>query len=82
MNITVPDLVQTMRGCGAAVQLEYNAAQTSILLGVSPRTLARMRTEGSGPPFVTRNGYHFYRLCDLAEWSLAQPSRRKIGMNH
>jgi len=78
MDATIKDLVQIIRSSDAVVQLEYNSKQASAMLGISARTLARMRVDGDGPPFVSRNGYHFYRLTDLAKWSLSKQARTKI----
>jgi hypothetical protein len=46
-----------------------NAAQ---YLGLSMKTLAMMRTAGTGPKFVKR-GRVFYFLEDLQAWLCAQP---------
>lgn len=52
------------------IRMEYTPKETSRLLSVSPRTLARMRDTGSGPNFIKRRTNIFYRLHDLIEWSL------------
>jgi hypothetical protein len=46
-----------------------NAAQ---FLGYSPKTLAMMRSAGTGPKFVKR-GRVFYFLDDLQRWMAEQP---------
>jgi hypothetical protein len=46
-----------------------NAAQ---FLGYSPKTLAMMRSAGTGPKFVKR-GRIFYFLEDLQKWMAEQP---------
>jgi hypothetical protein len=46
-----------------------NAAQ---FLGLSPKTLAMMRSAGTGPKFVKR-GRVFYFLEDLQGWMAEQP---------
>jgi len=46
-----------------------NAAQ---FLGLSPKTLAMMRSAGTGPKFVKR-GRIFYFLEDLQGWMAEQP---------
>jgi hypothetical protein len=46
-----------------------NAAQ---YLGLSPKTLAMMRSAGTGPKFVKR-GRVFYFLEDLRAWMGEQP---------
>ena len=46
-----------------------NAAR---FLGLSPKTLAMMRSAGSGPKFVKR-GRVFYFLQDLEAWLAEQP---------
>jgi hypothetical protein len=52
------------------IRLEYTTKETSRLLCVSPRTLARMRDDGSGPRFSKRRSNVIYKLHDLIEWSL------------
>lgn len=52
------------------IRLEYTPKETSRLLNVSPRTLARMRDIGAGPKFIKRRTNVYYRLHDLVEWSL------------
>lgn len=49
------------------VRLDAQAAAN--YLGLSPRTLANKRSDGSGPPFV-RLGRIFYFQTDLDEWLL------------
>ena len=44
-------------------------------LGLSPKTLAMMRTAGNGPIFVKR-GSIFYFLDDLQAWITEQPRVR------
>jgi hypothetical protein len=46
-----------------------NAAR---FLGVSTKTLAMMRSAGTGPKFVKR-GRVFYFVNDLSDWVSAQP---------
>jgi predicted DNA-binding transcriptional regulator AlpA len=44
-------------------------AQTCELLHVNPRTTARWRIEGSGPPFIRAGGRRvLYRRADLEAW--------------
>ena len=52
-----------------------NAAQ---FLGLSPKTLAIMRSQGSGPKFIKR-GRVFYFLEDLREWLSEQPKVRSTA---
>jgi hypothetical protein len=47
-------------------------------LGLSPKTLAMMRTAGSGPKFVKR-GRIFYYLDDLQDWVAEQPRVRSTS---
>jgi len=48
--------------------------QLAEILGVSPRTLERWRSEQQGPPFVqlVRDGKVRYRVDDIARWLEAQ----------
>jgi len=52
-----------------------NAAQ---FLGLSPKTLAIMRSEGSGPRFIKR-GRVFYFLDDLQAWIAEHPRVRSCA---
>jgi hypothetical protein len=47
-------------------------------LGFSPKTLAMMRTTGTGPKFVKR-GRVFYFLEDLEAWLAEQPRVRSTS---
>lgn len=49
-----------------------NAAR---FLGLSPKTLAIMRSNGTGPPFIKR-GRVFYFLEDLEKWITERPRVR------
>ncbi len=44
-------------------------------LGLSPRTLEKMRCEGGGPPFRKHGRLVFYHEDDLRAWSEAQTRR-------
>jgi hypothetical protein len=50
----------------------------ALYLGLSPKTLAMMRTAGSGPKFVKR-GRVFYYLEDLQAWVSEQPRVRSTS---
>ena len=52
-----------------------NAAQ---FLGLSPKTLAMMRSAGNGPRFIKR-GRVFYFLDDLKAWLAEQPRVRSTA---
>lgn len=52
-----------------------NAAR---FIGLSPKTLAMMRTAGSGPKFIKR-GRIFYYLDDLEAWLTEQPRVRSTS---
>ena len=47
-------------------------------LGLSPKTLAMMRTAGTGPKFVKR-GRVFYYLEDIQAWVSEQPRVRSTA---
>lgn len=49
-----------------------NTTNAALYLGLSIKTLAMMRSAGTGPKFVKR-GRVFYFLADLREWIAAQP---------
>ena len=38
------------------------------LLGLSPRTLANLRGQGKGPPYLKVSGRVYYRLPEIAEY--------------
>lgn len=44
-----------------------DARNAAIYVGLSAKTMAMMRSKGSGPPFVKR-GRIFYFLKDLDKW--------------
>jgi hypothetical protein len=46
-----------------------NAAQAALYVGLSHRTLERMRTEGGGPRFRKHGRYVRYHIADLDLWS-------------
>ena len=43
--------------------------EVGIRLGISPRTLARWRSEKTGPPWVRLGGAIRYRVSDLDAWA-------------
>lgn len=47
-------------------------------LGLSPKTLAIMRSQGTGPAFIKR-GRIFYFLDDLQKWIELQPRVRSCA---
>jgi hypothetical protein len=46
-----------------------NAAQAALYVGLSPRTLEKMRTLGGGPRFRKHGRYVRYHIADLDAWS-------------
>jgi predicted DNA-binding transcriptional regulator AlpA len=46
----------------------FDQNEVAALLGLSPRTLERFRTTGSGPRFARLGRRIFYRECDLNDW--------------
>lgn len=47
----------------------FNTAQASHYLGVSTRTLERLRRRGEGPPFRRHARFVLYHIDDLITWS-------------
>lgn len=47
---------------------EESAAEAGKRLGLSPRTLANLRSRRMGPPYLRVVGHIRYRVSDLAEW--------------
>lgn len=47
-----------------------NTAQAAFYIGLSPRTLEKMRTAGAGPTFRKHGRYVRYHIDDLNSWSL------------
>lgn len=45
-----------------------NPVEAAKRLGLSPRTLANLRTRRAGPPYLKVVGRVRYRLCDLSDW--------------
>ncbi len=48
-------------------------AQAAHYLGLSARTLERMRRRGKGPRFRRHGGEVFYHIADLDAWSNRNP---------
>ena len=46
--------------------------QAAQYVGLSPRTLEKMRTEGGGPSYRKHGRYVRYHLADLDAWSTAR----------
>lgn len=46
----------------------YNVDQAANALGLSARTLSRMRLEGHGPQFIKLGGRVLYDPADLEKW--------------
>lgn len=46
-----------------------NAAQAALYVGLSHRTLEKMRTHGRGPRFRKHGRYVRYHIADLDAWS-------------
>ncbi len=49
-----------------------NTDQAAHYVGLSRRTLEKMRTAGAGPRFRKHGRYVRYHIDDLDEWSLGQ----------
>jgi len=49
-----------------------NATQAALYVGLSHRTLEKMRTHGGGPRFRKHGRYVRYHIDDLDAWSLAE----------
>jgi predicted DNA-binding transcriptional regulator AlpA len=49
-----------------------NTGQAAQYIGLSPRTLEKMRTFGYGPKYRKHGRYVRYLITDLDEWSSAQ----------
>ncbi len=56
-----------------------NTAQAAFYIGLSPRTLEKMRTAGAGPTFRKHGRYVRYHIDDLNAWSKA---RAKASTSH
>lgn len=54
------------------------AVSAALFLGLSPKTLAMMRSEGTGPRFV-KYGRIFYFRDDLDMWLREQPRVRSTS---
>ena len=57
------------------------ASEASVFLGISESTLARMRRDGIGPPYVKgggSNGAIQYRKQDLQDWLAAVKTGGKV----
>lgn len=57
-------------------QREYlSTDQTAVLLGLSPRTLERLRVSGGGPAFHKFGRRVCYRRADLDTWARTRKRR-------
>lgn len=59
-----------------------NTDQAAFYIGLSRRTLEKMRSEGGGPPFRRHGRYIRYHIDDLDTWSrgtTAAPSKSPRG---
>ena len=45
--------------------------EAAALLRISPRTLEKHRSQGTGPPFRRAGGTVLYTLSDLEAWTLS-----------
>ncbi|WP_027038492.1 helix-turn-helix transcriptional regulator [Mesorhizobium ciceri] len=50
-----------------------NTAQAAFYVGLSLRTLEKMRLKGGGPKFRKHGRYVRYHIDELDEWSKGQP---------
>jgi hypothetical protein len=48
-----------------------NTEQAAFYVGLSPRTLRRMRRKGGGPPFRRHAAFVRYHVADVIAWSEA-----------
>lgn len=55
--------------------------QAAAYLGLSPRTLERMRREGGGPVYRKHGRHVLYHIDDLDAWSRARAQRSTVDDN-
>lgn len=48
--------------------LGYTPKELTARLGVSTKTLSRMRKKGNGPPFIVRQRQYFYPFHEYFAW--------------
>jgi excisionase family DNA binding protein len=53
-----------------------NTDQAAFYIGLSRRTLEKMRAEGGGPPFRRHGRYIRYHIDELDNWSKASSETR------
>jgi hypothetical protein len=56
-----------------------STTRTADFLGVRPKTLAKWRVYGGGPPFVRLGGRVFYEAADLEKYVAALPRHRSTA---
>jgi hypothetical protein len=56
-----------------------NTNRTADFLGVRPKTLAKWRVYGGGPPFVRLGGRVMYDVTDLEKYVAALPRHRSTA---
>jgi len=60
-----------------------NTDQAAFYVGLSRRTLEKMRREHRGPPFRKHGRYVRYHITELNEWSKSSgPESAKQGPDH
>lgn len=62
--------VKTLRAAETEPMSVYamSTADAAAFVGLSVKTLANLRSEGSGPPFTKVRGKVIYRTRDLEDW--------------
>ncbi|MGX9182125.1 helix-turn-helix transcriptional regulator [Mesorhizobium sp. BHbdii] len=58
-----------------------NTAQAGFYIGLSQRTLEKMRLTGNGPKFRKHGRYVRYHIDELDEWSKGHSQQSKPGDN-
>ena len=71
---------EAARAAGAKKSSPFlNTAQAAFYIGLSKRTLEKMRVTGDGPVYRKHGRYVRYHIDDLNAWSEA---RRKTSTSH
>jgi len=69
------DESRTANGPGRSASPFFNTARAGHYLGLSMRTLERMRRHGKGPVWRRHGRYVVYHIDDLMAWSDARRGR-------
>jgi len=86
LSLNIPESLPVTGGICSIQVLVYpdgrmDTRNTAIYCGLSPKTLAIKRCDGTGPPFIKR-GKVFYFRDDVDAWLQSQRARSTAEIRH